>query len=98
MMVMTGATDEDAADRSAERHGAPLPADPAQFDTPRNAAARRRGLATPYIPGGQDPDLQATLRRERRDLRLLVGMAVAIVLLGFVLGIAGALIGLVDGG
>lgn len=71
----------------------PLPADPSKYDEPRNAAARRRGLEAPYIAGGEDPDLAETLRRERRDLRILVAMIVGVVLLGFVLGIAGALIG-----
>ena len=33
-----------------------LPPDPAAYDSERNAAARRRGLATPYIPGGRDPE------------------------------------------
>ena len=71
-----------------------LPADPARYDSPRAVAARRRGLEAPYIPGGDDPDLAQTLRRERRDTRLLIGMAVAVVLMGFVFGIIGALIGL----
>ena len=74
-----------------------LPADPAKYDAPRNAAARRKGLEAPYIAGGEDPELGETLRREARYLRLLVGMAVALVLLGFVLGIAGALIGIGGG-
>ena len=46
-----------------------LPADPARYDSPRAVAARRRGLEAPYIPGGDDPDLAQTLRRERRDTR-----------------------------
>jgi hypothetical protein len=71
-----------------------LPADPARYDSPRAVAARRRGLEAPYIPGGDDPDLARTLQREERDKRLLIGMAIAIVLMGFVLGILGALIGL----
>ena len=33
-----------------------LPPDPAAYDRERSAAARRRGLSTPYIPGGRDPD------------------------------------------
>ena len=37
----------------------------------RNAAARARGLAAPYIPGGRDPDPEAGLQEERRYLRLL---------------------------
>ncbi len=71
-----------------------LPADPARYDSPRAVAARRRGLEAPYIPGGDDPELAETLERESRDTRLLIGMAITIVLMGFVLGIVGALIGL----
>lgn len=71
----------------------PLPPDPHKYDDPRNVAARRRGLDAPYIAGGEDPDLADTLRRERRDVRILVAMIVGVVLLGFVLGIASALIG-----
>jgi len=70
-----------------------LPPDPRKYDEPRNVAARRRGLEAPYIAGGEDPELADTLRRERRDLRLLLAMVIGVVLLGFVLGIAGALIG-----
>ncbi|HET7727994.1 MAG TPA: hypothetical protein VFK54_11800 [Candidatus Limnocylindrales bacterium] len=70
----------------------PLPPDPHKYDEPRNAAARRRGLEAPYIAGGEDPDLAETLRRERRHLRLLIAMVVVVVLLGFILGIAGSLI------
>lgn len=73
--------------------GQPLPPDPEKYDEPRNVAARRRGLEAPYIAGGEDPELPATLRRERRDVRLLVVMVVGVVLLGFVLGIIGAVIG-----
>lgn len=69
------------------------PADPEQYDAPRNVAARRRGLEQPYIAGGADPELRETIRSERRYLRILVAMVVIIVLTGFVLGFAGALIG-----
>ena len=71
---------------------AALPPDPAKFDAPRNVRARERGLAAPYIAGGEDPDLAATLRNERRYTRILVWMAVGIVALGFVLGLIGALL------
>lgn len=77
--------------------GSALPPDPEKYDTPRNEAARKRGLAAPYIAGGEDPDLPATLRRERRNVRLLAGMVAVVILLGFVLGILGALIGSVSG-
>ncbi len=76
---------------------APLPPDPRKYDAPRNVAARHRGLEAPYIAGGDDPDLVETLRRERRDVRILVGMAIAIVLLGFVLGIVGAIVSAIAG-
>ena len=70
----------------------PLPPDPEQYDAVRNEHARKRGLAQPYIAGGDDPDLPQTLATERRYTRLLVAMAVGIVALGFILGIAAALI------
>lgn len=69
-----------------------LPPDPTKYDEARNVAARARGLAAPYIAGGDDPELGETLRRERRDVRLLIGMAAGLVSLGFVLGIAGVIL------
>jgi hypothetical protein len=63
------------------------PPDPAEYDTERNAAARARGLAAPYIQGGRDPEPEEGLREERYYLRLLLIMVVAIVAGGFVLGI-----------
>ena len=63
-----------------------LPPDPAQYDTERNEHARKRGLKAPYIAGGRDPDPAAGLAEERRLLRLLGIMIVAVVLSGFVLG------------
>jgi hypothetical protein len=71
-----------------------VPADPAAYDTERNAAARRRGLAAPYIPGGRDPDAEAAERENRRNVRLLVLFVVAIVAAGFLLGFLAALLGL----
>ena len=73
-------------------NASPLPPDPARYDEVRNVAARKRGLEGPYIAGGYDPELDATLRRERRYVRVLVAMVVIIVLAGFVLGVIGALI------
>lgn len=73
---------------------ASLPPDPVAYDAERNVHARRRGLAQPYIAGGEDPEIATTLRTERRYLRILVGMTVVIVLGGFVIGIIGALIGI----
>lgn len=75
-----------------EPHDRPLPPDPQRFDEYRNVAARKRGLEQPYIGGGEDPQLQETLARERPYVRILVVMVAAIVILGFVLGIIGALI------
>ena len=69
-----------------------LPPDPERYDEYRNVAARKRGLPKPYIEGGDDPELDATLAAERPYVRILVGMVIAIVLLGFVLGIAGVII------
>jgi hypothetical protein len=71
---------------------AALPPNPEAYDSPRNELARRRGLPQPYIMGGDDPNLAETLRRERRYVRLLVAMVVVIVAMGFVLGIAAALV------
>ena len=71
---------------------APLPPDPEKYDDPRSVAARKRGLDQPYIAGGEDPDLDGTVARERPYLNLLIAMVIAIVLLGFGLGIAAALI------
>jgi hypothetical protein len=75
-----------AEDRSS------LPPDPERYDEYRNVAARKRGLPKPYIAGGEDPDLPETLAAERPYVRILVAMIVAIILLGFVLGIAGAIV------
>ena len=69
-----------------------LPPDPDRYDEYRNVAARKRGLPKPYIAGGEDPELPATLEAERPYVRILVAMIIAIVLLGFVLGIAGVII------
>ena len=71
-----------------------LPPDPAAYDSERNAAARARGLAAPYIPGGRDPDQERADREDRRYVRILVVFVVVIVLAGFVFGILAALAGL----
>jgi hypothetical protein len=71
-----------------------VPPDPQAYDTERNAAARRRGLAAPYIPGGRDPDQARAEAEDRRYLRILLAMVVVIVLGGFVVGIVAALAGL----
>ena len=64
----------------------PLPPDPAKYDAVRNEHARRRGLDAPYIAGGDDPDLNEALARERPYVRILVGMVALIIFLGFFLG------------
>ena len=70
-----------------------LPPDPDAYDAIRNEHARKRGLRQAYIAGGDDPQLDQAIRRERRYLRWLVGMALAIVAAGFLLGIVSALLG-----
>jgi len=72
---------------------APLPPDPDAYDSPRAVQARARGLDAPYIPGGDDPDLAATQRRERLYLRVLLAMVAVLVLSGFVFGWVGSLFG-----
>ena len=69
-----------------------LPPDPGKYDEYRNVAARKRGLEQPYIDGGEDPEIEETLRRERPYVQILIAMVVIIVLAGFVLGVIGAII------
>jgi hypothetical protein len=64
-----------------------LPPDPAAYDSERNAAARARGLAAPYIPGGRDPEPESGRREERFYGRLLLIMIIVIVGTGVVLGL-----------
>ena len=70
-----------------------LPPDPAAYDSERNALARSRGLAAPYIAGGRDPDPETGHREERFYGRLLVAMVIVIILGGFVLGVVANLVG-----
>jgi hypothetical protein len=70
-----------------------LPPDPEAYDSERNAHARARGLAAPYIAGGRDPDPEAGRREERFYGRLLLIMVGVIVASGFVLGIIANIIG-----
>jgi hypothetical protein len=65
----------------------PVQADPEKYDSPRAQLARARGLETPYIPGGEDPEPEVARREERFYGRILLIMVVVIVLAGFVLGI-----------
>lgn len=69
-----------------------LPPDPGAYDSPRAERARARGLATPYIPGGQDPDPERGRREERRYLRILLAMVVVLVVGAFLLGVVENLI------
>jgi hypothetical protein len=64
---------------------AELPPDPEAYDSVRAQHARARGLAGPYIAGGNDPDPEEGLREERFYVRLLLIFFVAIVLGVFVL-------------
>ena len=80
------------ADEGQAPEPAPVPPDPEAYDSPRAVQARARGLAAPYIAGGEDPDLATTQRRERPYLRLLIAMVVVVVLAGFVLGIIAKLV------
>ena len=72
---------------------AALPPDPEAYDSERNAHARARGLAAPYIAGGRDPDPEPGRREERFYGRLLLIMVGVIVAMGFVLGIIANMIG-----
>ena len=76
----------------------PAAPDPAEYDTERNAAARARGLAAPYIAGGRDPDPEAGLAEERRYLRLLLIMVGVIIASGFVLGILANIVSVLTAG
>lgn len=71
-----------------------IPADPDAYDSERNAHARARGLATPYIAGGRDPEPEVGRNEERFYGRLLLAMVGLIVLGGFALGIISNLLGL----
>ncbi len=74
--------------------GAASPPDPEAYDSERNAHARARGLAAPYIAGGRDPEPEAGRREERFYGKLLLAMVGLIVLGGFALGIISSLLGL----
>jgi hypothetical protein len=67
-------------------------ADYERATTERARHARARGLAAPYIPGGEDPEAEATARRERALMRLLIVMVVAIITGGFAISIVGLII------
>ena len=83
-----------SADPPGEPGPTALPPDPVAYDSERNTAARRRGLATPYIPGGRDPEQAKAEEVDRHYLKILLAMVIAIVLAGFVLGIVAMQLGL----
>lgn len=60
--------------------------------TERSQHARARGLGAPYIPGGEDPDPDATARAERPYIRLLVLMVAGIIIGAFALSIIGLIV------
>jgi hypothetical protein len=80
--------------RLASSTDAALPPDPEAYDSERNAHARARGLAAPYIAGGRDPEPETGRREERFYGKLLLAMVGLIVFGGFALGIISSLLGL----
>jgi hypothetical protein len=68
------------------------PPDPDLYDSPRARIARAKGLDAPYIPGGRDPDPDAGLREQRHYGKLLLAMVLGLVLGGFVIGVAIAVV------
>jgi hypothetical protein len=82
----------EAPDIDGPQGAPPLQPDPAAYDSERNALARARGLAAPYIAGGRDPEPEAGRREERFYLRLLLVMVAVIVIGGFVLGVVANII------
>jgi hypothetical protein len=65
-----------------------LPADPAEYDSPRARIARAKGLEAPYIAGGRDPEPAIGLEEERHYGKLLLAMVAALMFGGFIIGIA----------
>ena len=86
-------TDRGAGTGSPTTTTPQLPPDPAAYDSPRAARAREKGLPTPYIAGGNDPDPAAGIAQDRKYVPLLVVMAVVIIASGFVIGTIIALLG-----
>ncbi len=79
--------------RSGDDDRVTVPPDPQAYDSERSAAARKRGLSTPYIPGGRDPDQARADAEDRRYMRILIAMVLIIVFAGFVLGMLALLTG-----
>ena len=71
-----------------------LPPDPAKFRrVPQRRGAQARAGEQPYIAGGEDPDLRRDARGgSGRTCGCSLAMVVFLVLLGFVLGIIGAIV------
>ena len=93
---MSDTQEPKSPDDAHAQAGAPptdLPPDPEAYDSERNAQARARGLAAPYIAGGRDPDPDTGRREERFYGRLLLIMVAVIVASGFVLGVIANIIG-----
>jgi len=61
-------------------------------------ASDQRGLASPYPPGGVDPDPVGGQREDRYYLRLLIAMILLIVLSGFAVTIIGLMLGIATPG
>ena len=79
--------DDIDATAPCRRHRPPLPADPAEYDSPRAQIARAKGLEAPYIAGGLDPDPRPGLEEERHYGKLLLAMVVALMFGGFIIGV-----------
>ncbi len=84
-------SDSGNSEREARRGGMTV-ADYERAMSERNQHARARGLSAPFIPGGEDPDPEATRRREQPYVRLLVLMVAAIIIGGFALSIIGLVV------
>jgi hypothetical protein len=78
----------DTSPSSVASPPARLPADPAEYDSPRAQIARAKGLEAPYIAGGRDPDPEPGLEEERHYGKLLLWMVAALMFGGFIIGIA----------
>jgi len=66
---------------------------PPEALTERSEHARARGLPGLSIAGGEDPDLNETVARERPYLQALIAMVVVIIAGGFLLGLIGMVVG-----
>ncbi len=78
----------DGVTNDPENRSRRLPPDPEAYDSPRSRLARKKGLEAPYIAGGKDPEPESGRQEERYYGRLLLAMVIGLVLGGFVMGIA----------